>query len=118
MRPRQLVTLSEMARRYGVSRQSVHNWVIAYDTFPHPILGHRQRIEAVSNYGNKLKYIIYDPHNKVNLYDLVAVDMWLKSGAIKGRLWTEEDEIRLQARIKNKKPVKKKRKRRKKKRAT
>jgi hypothetical protein len=80
----ELVTLSEIARRHNVTRQSALNWASTHDTFPDPVIA--DSAVLMLKIGNDvIKYQVNDPHGKTLYYDAEEVETWKASGVLRER---------------------------------
>jgi hypothetical protein len=109
----EVVTLSEISRRYGVSRQSCRSWVERHaDTFPTPVFAHG--VDLVTEHDGKTVTLhVNDPHGKALFYVASEVHEWWENGPLQRRQsdpnWAPMAKpVKAEAKPKKKKPAAKK----------
>jgi hypothetical protein len=70
--------LSGIADKYGISRQSVRNWVQRHEDFPTPIISDGAKLLVAGKKGADKIFTVVDPHGRTQFYDMTEVDAWVK----------------------------------------
>src|SRR5213083_347043 len=78
---RVLMHLSGIAEKYGISRQSVRNWVQRHEDFPAPVIADAAKLCVAGKKGADTTFVVTDPHGRTQFYDMTEVDAWVKGHA-------------------------------------